>query len=87
MYTIIEKRISTRITPVLRTLHSVIRYLDKHPIQLEILIANMGLTATLVDCVCKARGIPSYLIINGMLTKEFMDEAKYATYINSFNKY
>lgn len=85
MYTIIEKRISTRITPVLRTLHSVIHYLNKHPIQLEILIANMGLTATLVDCVCKARGIPSYLIINGMLTKEFMDEAKYATYINSYS--
>ncbi len=85
IYTIIEKRISARIAPVLRTLHSVIRYLDKHPIQLEILIANMGLTATLVDCVCKAREIPSYLIINGMLTKEFMDEAKYATYINSYS--
>lgn len=85
IYTIIEKRISTRIEPVLRTLHSVIRYLDKHPIQLEILIANMGLTATLVDCVCKAREIPSYLIINGMLTREFMDEAKYATYINAYS--
>lgn len=85
LYTIIEQRIRSRIAPVLRTLHSVIRYLDKYPIQLEILIANMGLTATLVDCVCKARGIPSYLIINGMLTKEFMDEAKYATYINAYS--
>jgi hypothetical protein len=85
IYTIIEQRIASRITPVLRTLHSVIRYLDKYPIQLEILIANMGLTATLVDCVCKARGIPSYLIINGMLTREFMDEAKYATHINSYS--
>lgn len=85
LYTIIEQRIKSRIAPVLRTLHSVIRYLDKYPIQLEILIANMGLTATLVDCVCKARGIPSYLIINGMLTKEFMDEAKYATYINAYS--
>lgn len=85
LYTIIEQRITSRIAPVLRTLHSVIRYLDKYPIQLEILIANMGLTATLVDCVCKARGIPSYLIINGMLTKEFMDEAKYATTINAYS--
>lgn len=85
IYSIIEQRIEPRIAPVLRTLHSVIRYLDKYPIQLEILIANMGLTATLVDCVCKAREIPSYLIINGMLTKEFMDEAKYATYINSYS--
>lgn len=85
IYTIIEQRISPRITPVLRTLHSVIRYLDKHPIELEILIANMGLTATLLDCVCKARGIPSYLIINGMLVKEYKDEAKYATTINAYS--
>lgn len=85
IYTIIESRIESRISPILRTLHSVIRYLDKHPIQLEILIANMGLTATLVDCVCKARGVPSFLIINGMLTREFMDEAKYATYINAYS--
>ncbi|HLD22993.1 MAG TPA: hypothetical protein VJA83_03560, partial [Sulfuricurvum sp.] len=85
IYTIIEQRIASRITPILRTLDSVIRYLDRHPIQLEILIANMGLTATLIDCVCKARGVPSFLIINGMLTREFMDEAKYATYINAYS--
>jgi hypothetical protein len=50
-----------------------------------VLIANIGHIAPLVDCVCKSRGIPSYLIINGMLGNAFLDEGKYATVINSYS--
>lgn len=85
VYRIIDKRISNRIAEVIRTLDCVIRYLDKNPIKLEVLIANIGHVATLVDCVCKTRGIPSYLIINGFMSGDFLDESKNASVINAYS--
>jgi hypothetical protein len=85
VYSIIEERIFSRLTRTLRVLDCVIRSLDKMPIKLVVLIANIGLIETLVDCVAKSRGIPSYLIINGMLSGDFYDEAKHATVINSYS--
>ncbi len=85
VYRIIETRISNRITETLRALDCVISYLDRNPVKLVVLIANIGQVATLVDCVCKTRGIPSYLIINGLLGSDFLDEAKYASVINAYS--
>lgn len=84
-YRIIETRVKERIANTLRTLDSVLHYLNHNPIKLEILIANIGHTATLVDCVCKSKNIPSYLIINGLLGNAHQDESKYATIINSYS--
>lgn len=81
----IERRIECALPTMLRTLDCVIRYLDKHPIRLEVLIANVGQVAMLVDSVAKNRGIPSYLIINGMQGRDYVDEGKYATIINSYS--
>jgi len=85
LYRIIEERITNRIAAALRDLDCVIRYMDKNQIALEVLIANLGHLAPLVDSVCKTRGIPSYFIINGMLGNDFLDEGKYATVINSYS--
>lgn len=84
-YHIIEKRVFSRMPHTLRILDSVIKYIERYPLKLEILIANIGHVATLVDCVCKHRGIPSYLIINGMLLNAHQDESKYATIINCYS--
>jgi len=85
LYRIIEVRIANCIAAALRDLDCVIRYLDANPLTLEVLIANLGHLAPLVDSVCKTRGIPSYFIINGILGNEFLDEGKYATIINSYS--
>jgi hypothetical protein len=82
---VIEQRVIGQVTETLRALDCVIRYLDKNPIKLAILIANIGLIATLVDCVCRARGVPSYLIINGFMSGDFLDESKYASVINAYS--
>lgn len=86
VYRILEERVSSRITDYLRALDCVIRYLMRFPVKLTVLISNLGQIATLVDCVGKARGVPSYLIINGMLGSAFLDEGKYATVINAYSK-
>ena len=85
IYRIIEKRISERMNTTLRSLDCIINYLNKYPVSMEVMIANVGMNTTLVNCVLKNRGVPSYLIINGILGKEYLDEAKYATMINSYS--
>lgn len=82
---VIERRVAEVLPESLRALDCVIRYLDRHPIRLEILIANLGQVAMLVDSVAKSRGVPSFLIINGLLGKEYLDEGKYATVINAYS--
>lgn len=85
VYRVIEERVFSRMAYTLRTLESVMTYLYKNPIALEILIANIGHVATLVDCVCRHKRVPSYLIINGMLYNAHQDESKYATVINGYS--
>lgn len=85
IYRIIDERISVRLAETIRTLDCVMRYLEKNPIKLEVLIANIGHVATLVDCVCKTKRIPCYLIINGFMSGDFLDESKYASIINAYS--
>ncbi len=81
----IERGVIGVLPQSLRALDCVINYLDRHSLHLEILIANIGQVAMLVDCVAKSRGIPSYMIINGLLSNAYLDEAKYATVINGYS--
>lgn len=83
---IVDTRISERLPTYLRDLGCIVRYLDARPIDLEIMIANIGRVDTLVDCVCKSRGVPSYLIINGLMGPDFGDEGKYAKWINGYSE-
>lgn len=82
---VIERKVIEILPQSLRALDCVINYIDRHPLRLEILIANVGLVAMLVDSVAKSRGVPSYMIINGLLGSDYLDEAKYATVINSYS--
>jgi hypothetical protein len=85
-YAVIESRVEPRVAPSLRTLDSVVRYLDRHPLALAVLISNIGEFVAVLDCVCRARGIPTYLIINGLLGPTYLDEGKYATVINAYSR-
>lgn len=84
-YRVIERKVIEVMPESLRALDCVIKYLDRHPLSLEVLIANIGQLAMLVDSVAKSRGVPSYLIINGLLGNAYLDEAKYATVINGYS--
>ncbi|TKB95372.1 MAG: hypothetical protein E8D41_01045 [Nitrospira sp.] len=86
IYQVIERRVSSQMPETLHVFDCVLRYLDKNPLSLVVLIANIGRVATLVDCVSKERGVPSYLIVNGMLCSAFLDEGKYATVINAYSE-
>lgn len=85
VYSIVEDKVRSRLPDMLFDLDSIICYLDRSPLSLEVLIANIGEIVTLVDCVCRIRGIPSYLIVNGHMTGDFLDESKYASVINAYS--
>jgi hypothetical protein len=84
-YRVIERRITAALPETLRSLESLIHHLDRHPLALVVLIANIGQVTTLLDCAAKSRGVPSFLIINGILCQAYLDEAKYATVINAYS--
>jgi hypothetical protein len=86
IYEVIEQQISPRIPEALRMLKSAIYYAESWPIDLEVLIVNIGLEQTIVDCVLKKKGVTTYLIANGMLTSTFGDESMHADHINSYGE-
>ena len=85
-YRTIEKQISPRILEALRFLNSAQLYLDKERIDLQIMIANLGLIENIIYCILKVKKVPSYMIINGFLTESFVDDAKYADFINGYSE-
>ncbi len=86
IFRLIEKRLIAILPETLRNFKSVIRYLHLHPVNLVVLIGNIGHIAMLVDCVAKSKGIPRYLIINGLMLANYLDEGKDATFINSYSQ-
>uniref|UniRef100_UPI0040478C12 hypothetical protein n=1 Tax=Algoriphagus sp. TaxID=1872435 RepID=UPI0040478C12 len=85
LYEIIENRVSSRLPNYLNSLDSIISYLQDENLKLIILVTNIGKTSTLIHCVGKNLGVPTYLIINGFMSGDFLDESKYANYVNSYS--
>jgi hypothetical protein len=82
----IEPRVESELCAVLDALDSVLDFVDRNPLRLEIMISNIGRLQSLVHCVCEQRGVPSFLIINGMLVHAYLDEARYASVINAYSE-
>lgn len=82
----IEARILSVLPRYLRDLKCILRYIDRNPLDLIVLIANVGQRQMLIDCIAKARGVPSYLIVNGLLTYDYLDEGTFATVINAYSR-
>jgi hypothetical protein len=86
IYNIILSKIKSRIPSYLNTLDSVNSYFSKRDLKLEVMISNIGILNGAVDTYCKKHNIPSYMIINGILCNDYLDEAKYASFINSYSE-
>ena len=85
MYRLIEARVAPRAAESVRTIEGAVAQLRRDPFRLVLLISNIGEIITLVNCACRARGIPSFLIINGLLAAEYGDDSKHATMINAYS--
>ena len=83
---IIFRRVDEALINKLKLIEDSISYLNSNRVNLLILIANIGEFSTIFDLVCKSKNIPSFMIINGLMAHNYMDEAKHATYINSYSQ-
>ncbi len=86
LYPIILQRIAEPLADCLRTLDSIIEYFQRRKLNLMVTFSNIGFTNCLMINYCHHHQIPTYLIINGLLATSFVDEAKDATWINSYGE-
>ena len=86
LYTLIISRISKAIPSYLCFIDSLLKYFAKRKLLLAVPITNLASKNCLLLNYCESKNIPTYLIINGLLTSAFSDEAKYATWINSYGE-
>lgn len=68
------------------TLNGVHKFQQKYGFDLIVLISNIGKSSSLVQAVGKKYKVPTFLIINGMLGSDFIDESKDADFINSYSE-
>jgi hypothetical protein len=86
LYPTILKRIHEPFAKCLKTVDSIIGYFNKKKLNLMVTIANIGFTNCLMINYCHRHNIPTYLIVNGLLVHSYLDEAKEATWINSYGE-
>jgi hypothetical protein len=85
LYDIIVKRIRPRLSNYITNLDYIINYLNSENLKLIVLVTNIGKVSTLIDCVGKHYHIPRFLIINGYMSGDFLDESKHANFFNSYS--
>jgi hypothetical protein len=79
---LIHKRLIDTLPRYLQSLSSIKRNFNAMNLDLIVLISNLGRIPSLLHCIAQYSGTPSFLIINGMLLSDFMDEAKRSDFIN-----
>ena len=82
---LIHKRLIDTLPRYLQSLSSIKRNFNAMNLDLIVLISNLGRIPSLLHCVAQDSGTPTFLIINGMLLSDFMDEAKRSDFINSYS--
>ncbi|EOX4283948.1 hypothetical protein ACPF4P_003235 [Vibrio cholerae] len=85
-YEVIEDRVFSCLENYVEQLDFYLNYIKRNRIDLNVIIANLGRDATLLDCASRSHGVPSYLIINGLMGPDYSDESKLANYINSYSE-
>ncbi len=80
----IYNRISAELPDYLAKSRSLDRFMENSELDLVVLISDQG-PQELVRLKALSRGIPSLLIINGLMSCDFSDEAKSGNWINCYS--
>lgn len=68
----------------LRTKRSIDQFMLQNKFDLIVIISDQG-SQEVVRQIANARLVPSYLIINGLMSRDFSDEARMGTWINCYS--
>lgn len=86
LYRSVVDRIERSLPYHLYYVDALTRFFSVQSPSLAVAIANIGSINCLVLNYCEKHGVPRYLIINGLMLSASMDEAKDATWINSYGR-
>jgi hypothetical protein len=86
LYPIFLERIARHLPEYLKTLEDVAAYFAERQLRLMVPVTETWTINCLLMNYCQARGIPTYLIINGYLGAAYLDEAKHATWVNAYGE-
>jgi hypothetical protein len=86
LYRVILGRVAQYLPDYLKTLDNIIGYFSNRHLKLMVPVTETWMTNCLMMNYCHAKGIPTYIIINGLLGEAYLDEAKHATVINSYGE-
>jgi hypothetical protein len=81
----LSRRLENSLPKYLRHANSMNRIVRSKRPDLFVLISDQG-KQEIDRQLAQSAGIPTYLIINGLLTSDFSDESRYADWINCYSK-
>lgn len=85
-YELITKKISDVLPQCLSDMDVITVYQKAMNIRLSIPVSSLGVRQILVESVLDSYGVPSFLILNGMMNSKFGDESKKANFINCYSE-
>jgi hypothetical protein len=85
LYQRIDNTVSEKIKNSIDIIESQEKYFSKRILKLMIPVTNLGMSNRLLMQYCFQQQIPVYLIINGLLTLSFWNDARDSTWINCYS--
>ncbi|MDB4921093.1 hypothetical protein [Mucilaginibacter sp.] len=86
LYEIIYKVLSDKLNLTINAADSINDWFKKNRIDLMIPITNLWIENRLIMKYCQANDIPVFMIINGLLTFSFYNDAKDSDYVNCYSE-
>jgi len=83
---VIVRRITPSVRWHLQLIDSIQRYFQGKDLRLMVTFTSIGIVNALMAQYCRKRGVPVYLVINGLLVNSYLDEAKQADSINAYGE-
>ena len=85
-FNLILTLIKPQIQNAIRECHSVVKFFNRNKLVAELMISNLGMQQEIIHSYAKANGIPSFCIINGLLTSKHRIQRVESDFINSYGK-
>lgn len=86
VYKIIDKILADKLGHTISTADSIIDWFKNNKLDLMIPITNLWTENRLIMKYCQANNVPVFMIINGLLTFSYYQDAKDSDYVNCYSE-
>jgi len=86
VYNIIDKILAEKLSYTINTADSIIDWFKNNRLDLMVPITNLWTENRLIMKYCQANNVPVFMIINGLLTFSYYQDAKDSDYVNCYSE-